>query len=260
MDNGSVALQNEKNRVLLRRTILILLLSIFSVGCFAQPQWGELNLRHYDEIKRVRFGFTLGANVLDFSTINVLNPVRLPGQVAPLKVRADVVSMRPGFNINAIMDYRISSVFNARILPGICFGSRDLQFYDEEAVGNVILYKMPIQSNYIELPVQLKYSAKRHSNFRPYVIAGVNLRSNLTYGEDENTGSYFELSRFEPFYEFGIGLDTYFYYFKLSVELKISKGFENVLAKRATTPGYEPYLDVIDKMNSQSIQLSFHFE
>ncbi len=243
-----------------KRIILISILSIFSLGCFAQPQWRELNLIHYDEVKRIRFGFTLGANILDFSTVNVLDPVKLPGQTDPLRVRADIVSTRPGFNINGIMDYRINKLLHARILPGICFGSRDLTFYDEEAPGSVVLYTMPIQSNYIELPIQLKYSAKRHSNFRPYIIGGINLRSNLTYGEDEASGSYFEFQRFEPFYEFGIGLDTYFYYFKLSVELKISKGVENVLSKHSATPGYEPYLDVIDKMNSQSIQLSFHFE
>ena len=243
-----------------KKIILILLLGTLSLGCFAQPQRAELNLRHYDEIKRIRFGFTLGANVLDFSTLNVLDPVTLPGEPTPRVVRADVVSVRPGFNINAIMDYRISSVFNARILPGICFGSRTLEFYDEEAPGSIVLYSMPIQSNYIEVPLQIKYSAKRHSNFRPYIIGGVNFRSNLTYKEDEQKGSYFQFPRFEPFYEFGIGLDTYFYYFKLSVELKISQGVQNVMAKRAATPGFEPFLDVIDKMNSKSIQLSLHFE
>jgi hypothetical protein len=244
---------------LLKRTILILLLVFSSLACLAQPQWVELNLRHYD-IKKIRFGFTLGANVLDFSTVNVLQPVKLPGQTDAVKVRADVVTARPGFSINAILDYRLSSAFNARILPGICFGSRDMVFYDEEAPGNVELYKMPIQSNYIELPIQIKYNAKRHSNFRPYIIAGANFRSNLTFKEDEQKGTYYEFPQFEPFVEFGIGLDTYFYYFKLSVELKVSKGLENVMAKRKVTPGYEPFLDVIDKMNSQSIQLSFHFE
>ena len=244
----------------MKKIIFVLVVGTFSLGCLAQPQYAELNLRHYDEIKRVRFGFTLGTNVLDFSTINTLDPVTLPGMAAPSKIRADVVTTRPGFNINAIMDYRISSVFNARILPGICFGSRSLEFYDEEEPGSVVLYSMPIQSNYIELPIQIKYSAKRHSNFRPYMIGGINLRSNLTYKEDEQKGSYFDFPRFEPFYEFGIGLDTYFYYFKLSIELKISKGVSNVMSKRAVTPGYEPFLDVIDKMNSQSIQLSLHFE
>lgn len=245
---------------MLKKTILTLLLCSLYLGCIAQPQRAELNLRHYDEIKRLRFGFTLGANVLDFSTVNVLEPVTLPGMANPAQIRADVVATRPGFNINVIMDYRVSGVLNARILPGICFGSRGLEFYNENAPGSVVLYSMPIQSNYIELPIQVKYSAKRHSNFRPYIVGGINLRSNLTYKDDENNGSYFEFPRFEPFYELGIGLDTYFYYFKLSVELKVSKGIENVMAKRAATPGYEPFLDVIDRMNSQSIQLSFHFE
>lgn len=246
--------------MLFKRLIQVFILCFISLSATAQFQWRELNLRHYDDVKRIRFGFTLGANFLDFSTVNTLKPVKLPGQTDPMVVRADVVAVRPGFNINAIMDYRISGVFNARILPGICFGSRDLEFYDNDAPGNVIVHTMPIQSNYIEIPMQIKYSAKRHSNFRPYVIGGVNMRSNLTYGSDENNGNYFEFKRFEPFFEFGVGLDTYFYYFKLSVELKISKGFEDVMAKRSAAPGYEPFLDAIDKINSKSIQLSFHFE
>lgn len=246
--------------MLLKRIIQAFVFCFLSYSGIAQPQRTELNLLHYDEIKRIRFGFTLGANALDFSTVSTPKPIKLPNQTDPVVVRADVVSLHPGFNINAIMDYRIFKVLNARILPGISFGSRDLVFYDENAPGSDALYTMPIQSNYIEVPIHLKYSAKRYSNFRPYIVGGLNMRSNLTYGTDENNGNYFEFQRFEPFYEFGIGLDTYFYYFKLSVELKVSMGFSDVLAKRAVVPGYEPYLDVIDKMNSKSIQLLFHFE
>ena len=246
--------------MLLKKSILISIFTLVAIAGFSQPQRKPLNLIHYDYVRKLRFGFTLGVNVLDFSTVNTLKPVSLTPGGTPIPVRADVVTMRPGFSVNGIMDYRLSSYFNLRFLPGIAFGSRELHFFDENARDNVVLHKMPMASNYIEFPIHLKYSAKRHSNIRPYVIGGINLRSNLSYGYDENEGNYLELNRFEPFYELGVGFDTYFYFFKLSVELKVSKGAEDVLIKRSAAPGYYQYLDVIDKMNSQMIQLSFHFE
>ncbi len=243
-----------------RKVILTVVVVLVSVGAFGQYRKNELNLIHYEYSKALRFGFTLGVNVLDFSTVNTLKPVVLTPASQPMEVRADVVTMKPGFSINAIADYRLNPFFNIRVLPGICFGSRELHFYSENDPANVLLYNMPIASNYIELPVHLKYSAIRYSNFRPYIFGGANFRSNLTHSSDEKNGVYFGFNQFEPFYEFGFGFDSYFYFFKLSVELKISKGFQDVLADRKVLIGYQPYLDVIDKMNSQMIQLSLHFE
>lgn len=246
--------------MLLKRYILGLLFCSTSLVGFSQFQREPLHLLHYDYLKTLRFGFTIGLNVLDFSTVNTFDYVMINPGDPPTKIRADVVTMSPGFSLNGIIDYRIARNLNLRALPGICFGSRELRFYNDELPGNVLLHAMPIVSNYVELPLHVKYSAKRHSNFRPYVIAGINIRSSLTYKSKVKDGVYFDFAPAEPFYEFGFGFDSYLPYTKISIELKISKGVEDVLAKRQVQPGYEPYLEAIGSLKSQMIQLSFHFE
>jgi hypothetical protein len=211
---------------------------------------------HYDYGSPFRFGFSLGINIFDFTTANTLkNNIVING--ANHKVRADVTTMHTGFDINAIVDYRIKRQWNLRALPGISFGSRNLDFYDDDT--NELLHTMKIGSNYIELPVHLKFSAKRNSNFRPYVFAGVNGRYNLSAGSDEKSGVFFGISNTEAFGEFGFGFEFYLAYFKFSIEAKFSTGIGNALTK-GPTEGYEAYYNAIDKLYSNMFMIKFHFE
>jgi hypothetical protein len=221
----------------------------------AQLTDGNMNLLHYEYASPLRFGFSLGVNIFDFTTTNTLNNVVVNG--VNRTVRADVTAMHTGFDINAIIDYRIKRQWNLRALPGISFGSRNLEFYDDNT--NELLHTMKIGSNYIELPVHLKFSVKRNSNFRPYVFAGVNGRYNLSAGSDEKDGVFFGLKHTEVFGEFGFGFEFYLTYFKFSIEAKFSTGASNVLAKKPVE-GYEAFYNAIDKLYSNLFMIKFHFE
>jgi hypothetical protein len=59
-------------------------------------------------------------------------------------------------------------------------------------------------------------------------------------------------------YELGVGFDHYFYYFKFSTELKASFGMANLARKGEDQ--YQRYFSSIDRLNSQSIMISFLFE
>lgn len=221
----------------------------------AQLQRTGLNLLHYEYASPLRFGFSLGLNAFDFTTVNMMQNVVIDGTTR--RVRADVTSMRTGFDINAIIDYRIKRQWNLRTLPGISFGARDLEFFDDNT--NELIHTMPISSNYIELPVHLKFSAKRNSNFRPYVFAGINGRYNLSGSSEINDGVFFGISNTEVFGEFGFGFEFYLAYFKFSIEAKFSTGASNVLTK-GSTEGYEAYYNAINKMYSNMFMIKFHFE
>ena len=71
--------------------------------------------------------------------------------------------------------------------------------------------------------------------------------------------SIYRLKRPDLYYEMGAGMDFYLTYFKLSVELKMSNGFSDVIGKEAA-PGHPEYYNAIEKMKSQIWVLSFHFE
>ncbi len=246
-------------------TILTLcVLSALPIAAQVQNK-GPLFFTRYDYDRRWHFGFSLGMNIYDFYVRNSLTPVTLPNATTPTVLRSVVNSVSPGFNLQGIIDYRIAPNFNARTLPGLSFGTRTLNFYQTDANGNFsdLAYSMEFDSYYIEVPVLLKYSAKRNSNVRPYMILGGNLKINLNSKIAEKKGVYFGLKPVESFIEFGLGLDQYFYYFKFGMELKYSFGLTNLISKGSNfkqAPGYEAYGNSIDKLCSQMLTLAFNFE
>ena len=227
----------------------------------AQVQTTELFLQHYDYQRIWRFGMTLGLHVADFHVSNNLKAVELPSHIysasSSVVMQAAVTKPGLGFNIDAIIDYKIIPCLHLRTGGGICFGQRELSFH--EYTQRTLIHTMSFASYYMEVPLLIKYESVRYSNFRPYITGGANFRYNFGSGVNESKGNYFALNPFEPFYEFGVGFDFYYFYFKLSVELKYSGGIINVASKHAAE-NYECFRDVIDRMNSRLLLLSFHFE
>jgi len=222
----------------------------------AQLQTREMYLLYYDYQKTWRFGMTLGLHAFDFSVNNSMQEVSIPTRANPLVLEANANSPGLGFNIDVIVDYRIRRNWHLRSGGGICFGSRDLNFYD---LAGELVHTMPFDSYYIEVPLSLRYEANRHSNVRPYVMTGLNLRYNLGASLNEARGVYFGLNRWDPFYEAGFGFGFFYFFFKLSVELKYAGGLTNV-ASSTVADGFGGYRDAISRMNSRMILLSFHFE
>jgi hypothetical protein len=240
----------------MKRILFILLFVSVGLPMTSQAQGATLNLLRYDYVRRWRFGFSLGINVFDFTVINSLREVSLTPQQQGV-LWADVVNPHAGFNINGIVDYRLSKFFNLRALPGICFGSRQLNFYDNR--DGSLHHSMMLESNYVEMPMLLKFSAKRVSNYRPYLVGGVNPRFNMNWKTAEHKGNYISSVVFEPFYEAGAGLDIYFYFFKLSLEFKYSGTIVNNLGSSVVN-GQEAYHDAIDRLNSQLFIFAIHIE
>ena len=237
--------------------ILFLFWGSLSIPAIAQLQSETpLHLMNYDYIRRWRFGFSIGGNVFDYAISNSNKVVQPFGDALPTTMWAEVVDVKPGFNINGIINYRLSRHFDLRTLPGICFGTRDLNFYRSDGS---LERSMELESNYVEIPILLKYSAFRSSNYRPYLVGGINTRFNMNWKTREQKGTYISTAICEPFYELGVGFDVYFYYFKLSFEFKYSGGFLNALGN-STVEGYGYYKDVIDRLNSQIFIFAIHIE
>ena len=77
---------------------------------------------------------------------------------------------QPGFCVNGLVDLRLNDYFAVRFSPGMYFGSRDISML-ETTSGNT--ERQNIKSTLIVLPFDLKYSAMRFRNSRPYFVAGV---------------------------------------------------------------------------------------
>lgn len=232
------------------KRILILLILLIPVAATAQKAKPK-NDSNYDE-RLLHFGFSMGLNTMDF--IPKMNPLDTNNWTA------EVVSLKPGINIQIVMDYRPATYFDIRFLPGVSFGQRNLNFYDEDGV--LINDKQQLESSFLEFPLMIKTKGMRLNNSRPYLIGGINFRYDLAAKKeyDEQSAVYMRLRKADLYYEVGAGIDFYLPYFKLTIEAKMSNGLRDMLVHDEPHPFHPQYVNSIESLKSQIWTLSFHFE
>jgi len=232
------------------KRILILLILLIPVAATAQKAKPK-NDSNYDE-RLLHFGFSMGLNTMDF--ITKMNPSDTNNWTA------EVVSLKPGINIQIVIDYRPATYFDLRFLPGVSFGQRNLNFYDE----NGVLFddKQQLESSFLEFPFLIKTKGMRLNNSRPYLIGGINFRYDLAAKKeyDEQSAVYMRLRKADLCYEVGAGIDFYLPYFKLTIEAKMSNGLRDMLVHDEPHPFHPEYVKSIGSLRSQIWTLSFHFE
>lgn len=223
---------------------LFLLIPVVLTAQKAKPR----NDSNYDE-RLLHFGFSMGANTMDFI-------IKMNSE-SPLT--AEVVSLKPGLNIQIVTDYRPATYLDIRFLPGVSFGQRNINFYD--STGTLWGETQVLESSFLEFPLLIKYKGMRLNNSRPYLIGGVNFRYDLAGKKeyDDSRNVYMRLKRADLYYELGAGIDFYMPYFKLTIEAKMSNGLFDVLV-HDPDDRYPAYVNSIQSMRSQMWVLSFHFE
>ncbi len=230
-------------------SILLFLLTITLTG---QEQASEAG--PWDDEKLFNMGYTLGLNVMDFR-INPSEEFTAMDSLYPGKV-----GLFPGINIHLIANFRLNQFFDIRLLPGVSFGQRIIN-YDSRSLTDTVTYgPQKLESSFIELPLLVKYGW-RMRNIKPYIIGGLNYRYDF-YAKDKyrlERPVYLRLDRQDLYYEMGTGMDFYLEHIKISMELKMSSGFNDMLADDPH-PDYPQYCNAIEKLKSRIWLLSFHFE
>lgn len=130
------------------------------------------------------------------------------------------VETSPGFNVGLISDFRLGRQWNLRLEPGVFMSERILHFLN---ISDPYDARRKIRSNYISLPVFLKYSALRNGNMRPYITAGIGWNYNLTsyqYSVNDNSAGRFRVKKYSYMWQVGIGLEMYMYYFKFTPAIR----------------------------------------
>lgn len=231
---------------------LVILLTILLAGSVTLAQAPKVkNLTTHDD-HALHFGFNVGLNTMDFGFRQNLSDTA--------RLNADLYQLQPGFHVSIVSNLRLGNYFDLRFLPGISFGQRDIEFLDFNA-DPIESSPQKISSSFIEFPLLLKYKAKRINNFRPYVIAGFNVRLDMSAKKDysEEGENYIRLKPVDVYYELGFGFDSYLMYFKLSTELKLSIGLTDILVHDYNVSRPE-FVTSIDKLYSRIVMLSFYFE
>ena len=249
----------------MRKDIFIILLAIVLVTIKAEGQVRTVQHRPYTDLRPLHFGLLVGMNMQDIEFTN-LGPQTITqedGTTAERTILCDADRWSSGFSVGVLADLRLHTHLNLRFSPTMHFGAKHLSFRESSTVdqqGQPSIQTQDMKNTYISFPVDLKFSAERWNNYRPYMIAGVNPMINLT----SKSQDYIQLKRSDLFFELGIGCDFYLPFFKLIPELKFCYSLRDALdhghSDELKDANKRIYTNAVASGHSKMIVLTFYFE
>lgn len=220
---------------------------------FAQER--KVQNRPYIDMRRWHYGFLFGLHMQDLEFVN-------NGYVHTLEDGtreswfADVASYTPGFSVGVLGELRLTEYLALRFVPTMHFGDKTVWLREQLGGG---LVRQAIKSTYLSMPIDVKWSAQRFNNYRPYVVAGVAPMMDLTVKRQKAL----LVQRADVALEMGFGCDFYLPFFKLIPELKFCFGLTDVLVKKRndlTDKNLLKYTQSLDGASSRMLVLTFYFE
>ena len=247
----------------MKRTLLMLILCLTALMAMAQER--KVQNKPYTDLRPLHLGILVGMNLQDIELENMGPQTILQedGTTKTQTIVCDDDKWNAGFSVGVLADLRLSKHLNLRFTPTMHFGAKHLTFYNMtelNAEGRLLEMTQDMKSTYISFPVDLKFSAERWNNYRPYVIAGVNQLVNLTSKNQD----FLQLKRTDTMIEVVLGCDLYLPFFKLIPELKFCYSLTNALdrghANELQDTNKRMYANAVRSAQTKMIVLTFYFE
>lgn len=245
------------NRYTFRAVIMLALLLL-------APMWGAGRLcaqerktqnRPFLDDRVWHYGFLVGMNIQDLSIANNGLPYINSNGITEYWY-ADVPEYTPGFSVGILGELKANDWLSVRLIPTMHFGDKKVVFKEQRS-GKVV--EQYVKSTYLSFPLDLKISADRFNNYRPYVVTGLAPVFDLTVKK----GKELLVKKTDVMFEVGMGVDLYYPFFKMIPELKFCFGLNNILErnrKDLTDDSLLKYSYSLDKAQSGMIVLTLYFE
>ncbi len=229
--------------------LLIIVFSLLAISMEAQIQ--KPKKQPFADQKLYHFGFLVGIHTQDMILSHT-------GYTSPTGEAwfAEIPSYSVGFSVGIIADRYISEHFNLRVSPSLHFGEKGFVFREQKTGEE---YKNTFKTNYFSIPLNLKFSANRIQDYRPYLLAGGYANMDMSSKKDQAL----RFKRVDYGLEFGVGCNFYLAMFKLCPELRFSFGLTDIISKDNSDLTDKDLLKFRDSMSSgktRMISLIFNFE
>ncbi|MBR2936720.1 MAG: PorT family protein [Paludibacteraceae bacterium] len=220
------------------------ILLIICVLCLSGNIWAQRTNHPLSDDKLMHYGGFLGVNIPSYS-------------IRPENFYAPAVGY--GLTLGGYVDVRLAKYLNLRLCPSINFNTINIKQLDKDSVNMLV---MPFA-----VPLQLKWSAERKVNYRPFVMVGGGVSFDFnTVDEDKKK---ILTKKLNYFVEGGFGCDFYTKWFRCSPEIKYQLGFNNMLAEQNEdgswgnnwTPAEsdKSYMEGLEKLIYHQVSLIIHF-
>lgn len=240
----------------LRRFSLLAVAVLILASAFssASAQERKVMNRPYIDTRVWHYGFLFGLHMQDISIAN--SGYTYDNGIEGEQWYAEVQNWSPGFSVGVLGELRLNEYLSLRVIPTMHFGDKKVVFHEQKTDA---VSEQSIKSTYLSVPFDLKLSAPRFNNYRPYVMAGVAPSLDLTVKKQKQM----LVKRADCMFEVGMGIDLYYPWFKLIPELKFCFGLTDMLVKdRAdlTDISMLKYSDSLAGGQNRMIVLTLYFE
>lgn len=233
---------------------LVLLAPITGAGRLC-AQERKIQNRPFLDDRVWHYGFLVGINIQDLRLAN--NGTAYVNENHGVEYwYADAPEYTPGFSVGVLGELKANDWLSVRIIPTMHFGDKKVVFKEQRS-GKVA--EQYIKSTYLSVPFDLKISAARFNNYRPYVITGLAPTVDLTVKK----GKELLVKKSDVMFEVGMGVDLYYPFFKMIPELKFCFGLNNILDNNRTDlkdASLLRYCNGLDKVQNSMIVLTLYFE
>ena len=244
---------------------LFITATMFLLALVTMAQERKIQYKPYIDLRPMHFGILVGMNLQDIELDNV-GPQTITledGTTQEKTILCDDDRWNAGFSVGVLADLRLGQHLNLRFTPTMHFGAKHLSFRnmtDLTQEGRPTVMRQDMKNTYISFPLDLKFSAERWNNYRPYMMAGINPMVNLTSKNQE----FIQLKKSDLFVEVGLGCDLYLPFFKLIPELKFCYSLRDALdhnhAEELKDANMRMYTNSVSAGHSKMIVLTFYFE
>lgn len=227
-----------------------MVLSILGIG-LTQAQHKRQFLQ-YEDLRPYHFGFSVGLHSQDFQILHT-GALDAEGK----RWYGNVPAYTPGFSVGVLGDYRLSDAFSLRLTPCIHFGSKNMNLFSDAPDSEI--ETVTIRSNYIMLPLLVRYRGARTNNYRPYIATGFSV--GIDAGRRKNAAV--ELTTLNTYWELAFGCDLYMPYFRLVPEIKLCIGLDDIFQHDRldeASQAFINYTNAFDRITSRLLVISFQFE
>jgi hypothetical protein len=240
----------------MKKLVKIIAIVIMAIACgqtvVARTFNDKVLNRPYADLRRWHLGFSIGFHTEDIKfSHNGL--VTENGESWYM----EQPSFQPGFCVNGLIDFRLSTYFNLRFNPGMYFGTRDVRMID---INSGETERQSIKSAYVVTPIDLKFSSERLRNLRPYMTTGIM----PAFDVSKKRNDLLRLKNADVYWTIGFGLDSYLPYFKFIPEIKFCLGLTDALqhdrADLTDDPDKLKFTEALKRATSKMIVLTFYFE
>lgn len=218
----------------------------------AHAQKRKVMNRPYIDQRKFHYGFLAGVQLQDIE-------LEQNGRIDEANGNqwfAETPNYEPGFSVGILGEFFLTKHLGLRIIPTMHFGTKNVTFRNE--TNGDRLYQT-IKSTYITIPVDVKFSAERFNNYRPYIMAGITPALDLTVKKQKQ----YLLKNADVYLEAGFGCDFYLPFFKFIPEVKFMYGLTNIINKNRSDITDETQLiftESVNRAKSKMIVFTFYFE